>query len=301
VSTEITASRLATGFSWTECPRWHDGRFYFTDMFNHRLVSVDGDGRSETVLDLSDRQALDGREVNLAGFGFLPDGRLLVNSMAERVVLVYDGSTTAVHADLRQLANGPINDMVIDAAGRAYVTQLGFDLFAGESPKESPILVVEPDGTPRVADEAGQMMGANGIAISADGTTLVTAETFINTITAFEIAPDGTLGGRRTFTETGPDTFPDGLCLDEEGAVWVGLTAAGKAVRVLDGGEIVGEVSPPFAEAGVTTACGLGGEGRRTLYLCCGFEVMDHDKSRREAQGSIWTAQVPVSGGATRP
>jgi sugar lactone lactonase YvrE len=301
VSTELTASRLATGFSWTECPRWHDGRFYFTDMYNHRLVSLNEDGRPTTYLDMSDREGLDGREVNLAGFGFLPDGRLLVNSMLERVVLVFDGSTTTVYADLRDLASGPTNDMVVDGAGRAYITQLGFDLFAGESPKESPILIVEPDGNPRIAEEAGQMMGANGIAISADGTTLVTAETFINTITAFDVAADGTLGGRRIFAETGADTYPDGLCLDEQGAVWVGLTAAGSAIRVLEGGEIVGEASPPAADAGVTTACGLGGADRRTLFLCCGFEVMDHDKSRREGQGSIWSAQVPVSGGATRP
>jgi sugar lactone lactonase YvrE len=301
MSKELTATRLATGFSWTECPRWHDGRFYFTDMYNHRLISLDAQGGSTTFLDLSDREGLDGHQVNLAGFGFLPDGRLIVNSLSERVVLVYDGSATEVYADLRDLANGPINDMVVDAAGRAYITQLGCDLFAGESPKESPIMIIEPDGTARIAEEGGELMGANGIAISADGATLVTAETFVNTITAFDVASDGTLSGRRVFAKTGPDTYPDGLCLDEEGAVWVGLTAAGKAIRVLDGGEVVAEVSPPAAEAGVTTACGLGGPDRRTLFLCCGFEVMDHDKSRSEAQGSIWTVRVPVAAGTTRP
>jgi sugar lactone lactonase YvrE len=299
MSTALAADRLAAGFSWTECPRWHDGRFYFSDMYNSCIVTVDEDGRNETFLDLSDRQALDEQQIIPAGSGFLPDGRLLVNSMFERVVLVYDGSTTSVYADLRDLAIGPINDMVVDAAGRAYITQLGFNLWTGARPKESPILVVEPDRTPRIADEAGPLMGANGIAISADGTKLVTAETFVDKITAFDIAADGTLSGKRTFAEI--QGFPDGLCLDETGAVWTGLTAAGRVVRVVDGGEIVAEVTPPAFEAGVSTACGLGGEDRRTLYICCGFEVFDFEKSRREAGGSIWTARVPVSGGSARP
>ncbi len=299
MTTEIPARRIAIGYSWTECPRWHDGRFYFSDMYNARIMSLGEDGNAETFLDLSERHGLGDQRVVTAGTAFLPDGRLLVTSMFEKIVLAYDGASTTVYADLRDLAVGPINDMVVDAAGRAYVTQLGFDLFVGESPKESPLLVVEPDGRARSAEEAGPFMGANGIAVGEDGTTLVTAETYANRLTAFDVAPDGTLSGRRVFAEL--DTLPDGLCLDSEGAAWAALPAAGGVVRVVEGGEVVAKVTAPAEECGSTTACGLGGEDRRTLYICCGFEVFDAEKSRREGQGSIWTARVPVSGGATRP
>ncbi|MHA3021730.1 SMP-30/gluconolactonase/LRE family protein [Mycobacterium sp. BMJ-28] len=296
---DIPAIRLIGGFSWTESPRWHDGALYFSDLYNRRVVTMGVDGAVVTFANLSGRRGVDDQPVVPAGTGFLPDGRMLINSMFERVVLVTDGAKTELYADLRGLAQGPINDMVVDSAGRAYVTQLGFDLFAGEDLKESPILVVEPDRNVRTADEAGQMMGANGIAISGDGVTLVTAETFADRITAFDVAADGKLLGRRTFAEI--DGFPDGLCLDEDGAVWTGLTAAGRVVRILDGGEVVAQVAPPQAQCGVATACGLGGADRRTLYLCCGFEVMDGDKSSREGQGSIWAADVGVPGGSTRP
>ena len=94
-------------------------------------------------------------------------------------------------------------------------------------------------------------MGANGIAISADGRTLVTAETFADKITAFDVTPDGKLTGKRTFAEM-QGGFPDGLCLDEQGAVWTALTAAGRVVRVVEGGEIVAEVSPAASESGVS-------------------------------------------------
>ncbi|MDH6280943.1 SMP-30/gluconolactonase/LRE family protein [Prescottella agglutinans] len=299
MNTSIEASLLTTGFSWTECPRWHAGRFYFTDLFSARVVTVDAGGRSDTVLDLSDRIALDGQRVVLAGTGFLPDGRMVVNSMFEQLVLVYDGESVSIHADLRRLAIGPINDMVVDASGRIYVTQLGFNVFEDETPRESPILIVEPDGSSRIADEAGPLVGANGIAISADGSTLVTAETFAKRIAAFDIGADGKLGPRRTFAEI--DGHPDGLCLDETGAAWAGLPDKGLVVRVVEGGEITDVVSPPAAECGITTACGLGGDDRRTLYVCCGFEVMDFEKSVSEGKGSIWTARVPISAGATRP
>lgn len=299
MTTAIAASRLATGFSWTECPRWHDGRFYFTDLYSARVITVADDGQVETVLDASQREGLDEQRVVLAGSGFLPDGRMVVNSMFERVVLVTNGTELTVYADLRGLATGPINDMVVDAAGRIYVTQLGFDLFAGESPKEAFIMVVEPDGSVRNADEAGPFNGANGIAISADGRTLVTAETFVDKIVALDIGSEGALEGRRVFAEVAG--YPDGLCMDGDGGVWTGLTAGGRVIRVIEGGKITAEVAPPQSECGVATACGLGGEDRRTLYLCCGFEVMDAEKSRTEGLGSIWTAPVDVSGGATRP
>ncbi|MFF0609311.1 SMP-30/gluconolactonase/LRE family protein [Nocardia tengchongensis] len=299
--TQIEAARWVTGFSWTECPRWHDGRFYFTDLFSARVVAVAPDGTAETVIDLSQRPTANGERVVTAGIGHLPDGRLVVNSMYEQLVLVHDGNTLSVHADLTGLATSPINDMVVDASGRIYITQLGFDVFAGETPKESPLLVVEPDGTARVADEAGMCMGANGIAISADGSTLVTAETYISRITAFDIAPDGKLNGRRLFADVGPDAYPDGMCLDQDGAVWTALAAQGRVIRVLDGGEVTHEIRPPATKAGITTACGLGGDDRRTLYLCCGFEVMDFDKSIREGRGSIWTTNVPVGGGTACP
>src|ERR1700722_5302131 len=128
---------LPSGYSWTECPRWHDGRMFFSDLFNARVLAVAPGGPVGTYLDLSARVGLDGREVVVAGLGFLPDGRLLVNSMHERVTLVWDGSEARVYADLRALATGPINDMVVDAAGRAYVSQLGYELFDGADPRDA--------------------------------------------------------------------------------------------------------------------------------------------------------------------
>ncbi|MGN6127782.1 MAG: SMP-30/gluconolactonase/LRE family protein [Humibacter sp.] len=296
---DYAAQPVASGFSWTECPRWHDGAFYFSDMYAARVIRVEADGTWSTFADFSDRVGIGGARVVTVGTGFLPDGRLIVNSMFERVVLVWDGEHTDVYADLRPFAPGPINDMVVDSEGRAYVTQLGYDLWRNEEPVQTAILLVDTDGSVRELREAGLLTAPNGIAISADGRTVVTAEAPEKRLIAFDRAPDGTLTAPRVFAEL--DLLPDGICMDAEGAVWAAQPGGGGAIRVVEGAGITDRATVPAEQGGRTTACGLGGEDRRTLYICCGFEVWDFDASVRGAQGSIWAAEVAVGAGEARP
>jgi sugar lactone lactonase YvrE len=302
----LEARKVATGFSWPEIPRWHDGAFYFSDMYNHRVVRLREDGTAETVVDASERKALSvepggapvaDAEIVLGGMGWLPDGRLIVNSMHERVVLVWDGHELDVYADLRPLAISSINDMVVDADGRAYVTQLGFDLFAGEEPRDSPILVVDPDGSPRVASEVGEFSCANGIAITADGRQVATAEVNGNRIAVMDRDADGRLSDRRVLTET--PWLPDGICLDAQGGVWAGMPGSGYVAR-FQGGRMTDAVAIPMDQA-MGVACVLGGPDRSTLYVCAGLEVFDWAKSRDEGLGTVWTVDTEYTAGACRP
>ncbi|MEU8820603.1 SMP-30/gluconolactonase/LRE family protein [Actinoplanes sp. NPDC048796] len=291
---EIEARRLSGGYTWTECPRWHDGAFWFSDMYNHRITRLDQAGAAEIVLDLSDR----GAEVVPGGFGWLPDGRLIVTSMHERLVLAFDGERVTVHADLTALATGPINDMVVDADGRAYVTQLGFELFAGEQPRDSALLVVEPNGGAAALDDLGGFAGANGIAITGDGCRLLTAEAFANRITVVDRDDKGRLSNRRVFAET--TSLPDGICLDTEGGVWTGMPSVPAVARIVEGGTVT-DVIPFDVTRALPPAVVLGGDDRRTLYICAGLDVLDFEQSRRNRSGSIWTAEVTVPGGDSRP
>jgi hypothetical protein len=79
----------------------------------------------------------------------------------------------------------------------------------------------------------------------------------------------------------------------------VGRDARQRTGRALH--RTVTDVVPIPVEEGLGTAVVLGGAERRDLYVACGLEVMDWEKSRREGQGSIWTARVPVPAGACRP
>ena len=117
----MEATTLVEDRFFCEGPRWHDGRFWFSDFYAHEVCSVGLDGYVRTEIDFGDERP--------SGLGWFPDGRLLVVAMLARKVLrrEHDGSLVE-HADLGDLATFHCNDMLVDADGRAYVGNFGFDL-----------------------------------------------------------------------------------------------------------------------------------------------------------------------------
>ena len=152
--------------------------------------------------------------------------------------------------------------MVVDAHGRAYVGNFGFDMYGGEEARDTCMVAVDPDGTARVA--ADGLAFPNGTVITDDGATMIVGESYGGRLTVFTIDSDGSLGSRRLFAQL-QGAVPDGICLDAEGAVWSACPLTGRCLRVRDGGEVLDEikVTNDFAYA-----CMLGGEDRRTLYMC---------------------------------
>ncbi len=291
-STPFTA--LLAGCSFLEAPRWHDGRLWLSDFYTQRVLAVDAAGRAQTMAEVPQQPS---------GLGWLPDGRLLVVSMRDRKLLRREADGTLVqHADLWALAGGHCNDMVVDAQGRAYVGNFGFDLMGGASPQTAGLARVDPDG--RVALVAEGLCFPNGMAITPDGCTLIAGESFGNRISAFDIAADGSLGPRRDWARFAPlptaadfmgvlgqlVIAPDGCTLDAEGALWVADAIGQRVVRVRAGGEIVQTLSTAPLGA---YACALGGDDGRTLFLCVAPDFDEHARrAAREAQ--LWTLRVEV-------
>jgi len=223
-----------------------------------------------------------------SGLGWLPDGSLLIVSMRDQRVLRTSSGGVVEHADLSRFTHSACNDMVVDAAGNAYVGYMGFDLFASPiEPKPASLILLRPDGTASAV--ASDLMFPNGMVITPDGGTLIVAETFGRRLTAFDIGPDATLSQGRVFADL-PDRAPDGICIDQAGAVWV-ADAVGKAcVRVLEGGAITDVIQ---LERGCY-ACALGGSDGRTLFLCtaAGYDP----GSMALCTGSIEMVRVSVPG-----
>jgi sugar lactone lactonase YvrE len=253
---------LAEGIYFGEGPRWRDGRLWFSDFFAHAVKSVSLAGDLRTEVELDDQPS---------GLGWLPDGSLLIVSMIRRQLLrrSADGKLS-VHADLGGVADFHCNDMVVDAAGRAYVGNFGFDLDAAiaangveaalANAPTARLALVLPDGEVRVA--ASDMRFPNGSVITPDGRTLIVGETFANRLTAFDIGPDGALSNRRVWASTGSRP-PDGIALDAAGAIWVANPMAAECVRFAEGGEVLEVIDtgqPCYA-------CMLGGEDSRTLFM----------------------------------
>ncbi|MEN8182984.1 MAG: SMP-30/gluconolactonase/LRE family protein, partial [Myxococcota bacterium] len=78
----MSATRvLIDGLRFPEGPRWHQGRFWFSDMHSQKVIAVDLDGNAETVATVPG---------DPSGLGWLPGGRLLIVSMKDRRLLRLD-------------------------------------------------------------------------------------------------------------------------------------------------------------------------------------------------------------------
>jgi sugar lactone lactonase YvrE len=272
---------LLAGLTFPEGPRWRDGRLWFSDFYTHRVLTVDETGHSEVIAEVPQRPS---------GLGWTRDGKLLVVSMLDHRLMKLDGGRLAVLADLSAIATGPCNDMVVDAAGRAYVGNFGYDRHRGEAPRSTCIARVDPDGS--IVRAAEDLMFPNGSAITPDGKTFIVGETYGNRLTAFDIADDGGLVNRRIFAAL-DDCFPDGICLDAEGAVWVADAKGNRLLRVIEGGRIERIVST--GEQG-TFACMLGGADRRTLFLCTSSGSGPAMAERRDGRIDFLRVDVPGAG-----
>ena len=298
----ITApfSPLVSGYTFFESPRWHDGQLWLSDFYTHQIVRVDLQGQVTSVAEVPGQPS---------GMGWLPDGRLLVVSMRDRRILRQEADGQLVtHADLSSVAGGHLNDMVVDAQGRAYVGNFGFDLMGGGTPHTADLARVDPDGS--VHPAATGLYFPNGSMITPDGRTLIVGETMGNRISAFDIRADGSLGPRRDWARFGDQpaltdmasvlgslkAAPDGATLDADGAVWFADAVGHRVVRMAPGGEVLDSLST--GEQGAF-ACTLGGPDGRTLFVCVAPDFNEH--ARRAARDAeVWTTKVSVPG-AGRP
>jgi sugar lactone lactonase YvrE len=277
LSTEVYLEGLVFG----ECPRWHDGALWLSDMFGGRVLRSTGPGQAETVLTLPG-----GRP---SGLAFTADGSLLVVSMLDRKLLRRrpDGEVETF-ADLAPHVTGDINDMVHAPDGGVFVGNFGFDLFGGAEARLTNLHHVDASG--RVREVATELNFPNGIVVTPDHRTLIVAETFAHRLTAFDIR-DGSLINRRVFAALG-DYAPDGICLDAAGAVWVSAFIGDAYLRVEQGGKITHLVPMTGRRA---VACNLGGADARTLFMVSADTDVER-LAKGDSNAQIETARVDIAG-----
>jgi sugar lactone lactonase YvrE len=275
-------SVLVDDLRFPEGPRWHDGRLWFSDMHSGVVLALGLDGRVEEIVRVPGEPS---------GLGWRPDGTLLVVSMQDQKLMAVDaagpGGLREV-ADLSALAGFHCNDMVVDARGRAYVGNFGFDLHAGQKPCGANLILVDTDDSVRVA--APDLMFPNGTVITPDGRTLIVGESFAGRLAAFDVHDDGSLSNRRVWAQL-EGAIPDGICLDEEGGIWVASPVSAEVLRVREGGEVTNRI-PVRTQA---FACMLGGDARRTLFICTAGDS-DPAKTGVATDGCIEFVDVEIPG-----
>jgi sugar lactone lactonase YvrE len=279
----MTSPKLKTvhdGGRYFEGPRWHAGRLWFVDCMNRTVLSLGSRGECEQHAKVEGDTP--------CGLGVLPDGRLVVLTMFRKQLMTCEDGRLSLYADLSDVATGTIDDMIVDGLGRAYVGDLGFDLPPpADRGAVGRIILVMPDGATRIV--ADGLRFPNGIAVSADNNRLVVAEMDGACLADYDIAADGGLIFRRRFATV---KSPDGICLDQEGAVWVAAFDEDAFIRFDRDGRELQRIEVAGRRA---IACALGGPQRRTLF-CLSAATSYEELRQGKSSAFIDAVDVAIPG-----
>jgi sugar lactone lactonase YvrE len=143
-----------------------------------------------------------------------------------------------------------------------------------------------------VRQVAGDIAFPNGMAVTADNSTLIVADSYRHQLVGFDIGADGSLSGRRIWADLG-DGVPDGICTDVENAVWYADVPGKRCVRVAEGGEVLRTVE--LDRGGF--ACAIGGPARTTLFVVAAqWQGMTEAEMVVPGSGQVLAVEVDVPG-----
>ena len=268
---------VATGFKFTEGPMWREGRLWFSDLSDDKVIAVSPAGKVKTLIE------------HAGGLNPFPPGSFLgsnamVTDKDGSVLLVQQGGRKIVRLDAKlqptvlidkydgKRLNSP-NDLVFAADGALWFTDPPFGL---PQMDKDPAKELAFNGVYRYAD--GKLTAAirdltlpNGLAFSPDGKTLYVAnygpKRFVN---AYSVAADGSVSNARTVIEYGPDEKgqggPDGLKVDRSGNLWT--TGPGGIRIVTPQGKVLGQIVLPEVAANLAFA-----DDGRTVYITASTSI----------------------------
>jgi sugar lactone lactonase YvrE len=278
-----TLTSATTGLKFTESPRWYKDKLWFLDIHDNRIKTVDLSGSVATELELP---------FIPNAFGLTPEGGVVVGDAFQRQIYRMDGTGLKQVADISDITTFCLSDGIVDAQGRLYVGDIGYNFLdpAAQPVETCVIVIVGADGQASVV--ADNLAFPNGMVITPNGRTLIVAETLGNRLTAFDIREDGSLENRRVWAQLPSSVGPDGICLDSEGGVWC-ANPEGKdsVVRVCEGGEITDRISVDTHAYAVM----LGGPERRHLFISTSA-THDPTEIHRNPTASFQVVEVDVPG-----
>ena len=270
---------LLTGRGLLESPRWHGDRLYFSDWSAGEVLAVDLAGRSEVIARV--------RSLPLCT-AWLPDGHLVIVSSPDGRLLRREPDGSLV--TYANLGRPGWNDIVVDGRSHAYVNGAGFNPMAGEEFRPGSVHLVTADGA--VQQVADDIAFPNGMAVTADNSTLIVADSYRHQLVGFDIGADGGLSGRRVWADLGDGT-PDGICTDAQDAVWYADVPNRRCVRVAAGGAVLQTVD--LDRGGF--ACTLGGPEGTTLFIVAAeWRGMTEAEMVPPGSGQVLTVDVEVPG-----
>lgn len=260
--------QLGSGFQFTEGPAWNKAGRYL--VFSDIPADARWRWSEDRGMELIAHPTFKGN-----GMVYEPDGSLLVcehvSSSVVRLKPSGERQLLAFHYRGTYL-NSP-NDVVTRSDGSIYFSDPTYGRFPGrvgvgrepELDFRGVYRVPPGGGDLELVVPEGQFDQPNGLAFSPDESILYVDDR--DGITAFDVAPDGSLSGGRVFCDhMGSNEFPgrgnpDGMKVDERGNVW--CTGRGGVWVIAPDGQLLGILETPE----VTANLAFGGPDWRWLFL----------------------------------
>lgn len=154
-----------------------------------------------------------------------------------------------------------MNDAKCDPYGRFWAGSTDLAFAAGQGA----LHLLDADWQPRIV--LGGFTLPNGMAWNPEGTLLYLVDTHERHLLAFDVdAETADVSPPRVIsTFDGLAGLPDGMCIDDEGTLWIAMWGGSQVIR-LDprSGEVLTQVAVPVVQP---SSCAFGGPGRATLFV----------------------------------
>lgn len=270
-----------------ECCRWDDvrGELYWVDVHEGHFFRAKAD---HTAIDVLRRYDLDGNVSALAPLVDRNDGWIV--AMNQSLWLLDESGELREVTRLEGDENVLLNDGAADPWGSFWVGSMAAD----EEPGRGSLYRFRP------STGAHSMLGnvtiSNGIGWSPDRTTLYYVDSGPGTIRAYDVDNRGDISNPRIFAhfDTASEGTPDGLCIDDEGFIWVAVWGGYEVRRYAPTGDWVERVSVSTAQP---SCCAIGGANGTTLYITTAQEDLAASKLDNEPDaGRLFAANVGVTG-----
>lgn len=271
--------KLASGYGLIEGPVWDPSRgLIFSDVINGGAYCLSADGTVEPVV---------AHRKGMGGMALHDDGGLVVSGRNISYKPAGGGDTVVLLTADESRGEMGFNDLTTDAEGRVYAGSVAFrPVGSDDEPRPGALYRIDLDGSAhRVADG---IQLTNGLGVSPDGSKLYHSDSLTHEVWVYEVGNGGTLSERTVFAHLGDDSTPDGLVVDEEGAVWVADARGGRVCVFGSDGTDRPAIEVPLPM--VTSVC-FGGQDMRDLYVVTGSRDAGSDTA-----GTVFRFRTEIAG-----
>jgi gluconolactonase len=300
----VDGKKTKPGLTFTEGPKWMNGKVYFSNMYFDQNFGADPKKSSTVELEPggSYRYITEGKMQTNGLYPYKNGDLVVCDMMGHRVVeMTTKGEVVKVIADKYdgKSIDGP-NDVITDAKGGVYFTDPQFTMEAKKFQPGRAVYYVSPDGKTTRLTKPNEFAMPNGILLSPDGKTLYINncyddETWYpvksekdNFIWAYDVNADGTIGNGRKFAKLfliaevldrkGRSSSADGMAIDKQGNIYVGTYYG---VQIFNNkGEFVGMINLPSFPVSLS----FGDADMKTVYIVSYSKVF---KIRTNMEGYV--------------